>query len=109
MLDAEVGRKAGAYLARHAWPRGVRVADALIAAAATTSGLRLWTLNQRHYPMEDVVFYEPAGRVVDGVGRTSVQREVDEYREVDINGLAVQERRLVAPLGSCLDGGLYEA
>ena len=58
LLDAEVGRRAGAYLARHAASRGVRIADALIAAAATTPGLRLWTLNRRHYPMEDLEFYE---------------------------------------------------
>lgn len=36
------------------------VPDALIAAAATTAGLRLWTLNRRHYPMDDVRFYEPS-------------------------------------------------
>jgi len=58
VLDAEVGRRAGAYLARHATARGVRIADALIAAAATTVGLRLFTLNRRHYPMEDLNFYE---------------------------------------------------
>jgi len=58
VLDAEVGRRAGAYLARHAASRGVRIADALIAAAAASSGLRLWTLNRRHYPMEDLEFYE---------------------------------------------------
>ena len=58
LLDAEVGRKAGVYLARHAASRGVRIADALIAAAATVSGLRLWTLNRRHYPMEDLEFVE---------------------------------------------------
>jgi len=57
LLDAEVGRRAGAYLARHAASRGVRIADALIAAAAALSGLRLWTLNRRHYPMEDLEFY----------------------------------------------------
>jgi predicted nucleic acid-binding protein len=61
LLDAEVGRKAGAYLARHSASRGVRIADALIAAAATTSGLRLWTLNRRHYPIEELEFYEPLG------------------------------------------------
>jgi predicted nucleic acid-binding protein len=57
LLDAEVGRRAGAYLARYATSRGVRIADALIAAAAASSGLRLWTLNRRHYPMEDLEFY----------------------------------------------------
>jgi predicted nucleic acid-binding protein len=37
----------------------VELADALIAAAASVTGLRLWTLNRRHYPMPDVRFYEP--------------------------------------------------
>jgi len=36
------------------------IADALVAAAATTAGLALWTLNRRHYPMPDIRFYEPA-------------------------------------------------
>ena len=35
------------------------IADLRAAAAATTAGLRLWTLNRRDYPMEDVHFYEP--------------------------------------------------
>ena len=58
LLDAEVGRRAGGYLARYAASRRVRIADALIAAAATSSGLSLWTLNRRHYPMEDLEFCE---------------------------------------------------
>ena len=59
ILDARAGRQAGAYLARHARSHGLGIADALIAAAAATAGLRLWTLNRRHYPMKDVRFYEP--------------------------------------------------
>jgi predicted nucleic acid-binding protein len=58
-LDGRIGRQAGAYLARHARSHGVEIADALIAAATTTSGLRLWTLNRKHYPMEDLRFFEP--------------------------------------------------
>ena len=58
LIDGDVGRKAGHYLARHAASKGVRIADAMIAAAASVSGLRLWTLNRRHYPMEDLEFYE---------------------------------------------------
>jgi len=53
-----VGRRAGAYLARYAKSHGVEIADALVAAAAVTSGLRLWTLDRKHYPMSDVSFYE---------------------------------------------------
>jgi predicted nucleic acid-binding protein len=59
ILDAVAGRHAGHYLARYARSHGVEIADALIAAATTTVGLRLWTLNRRHYPMPDVRFYEP--------------------------------------------------
>ena len=58
VLDGRVGRRAGAYLARYAKSHGVEIADALVAAAAVTSGLQLWTLNRKHYPMSDVSFYE---------------------------------------------------
>ena len=60
VLDAATGRRAGLYLARYAQSHGVEIADALIAAAATTSELRLWTLNRKHYPMDDIQFFEPA-------------------------------------------------
>ena len=56
VLDATTGRRAGTYLSRFARSHGVAIADALIAAAASTAGLRLWTLNRRHYPMDDVEF-----------------------------------------------------
>jgi predicted nucleic acid-binding protein len=56
-LDATIGRRAGAYLARYRRSHGVELADALIAAAAASAGLRLWTLNRKHYPMPDVSFY----------------------------------------------------
>lgn len=59
VLDARAGRHAGGYLARYARSHGVEIADALVAGAAATSGLRLWTLNRRHYPMRDVDFHEP--------------------------------------------------
>jgi hypothetical protein len=59
VLDARAGRQAGRYLARFARSHGLEVPDALIAAAAATAGLHLWTLNRRDYPMEDVHFFEP--------------------------------------------------
>jgi predicted nucleic acid-binding protein len=58
VLDARVGRTAGSYLARYARSHGLELGDALVAAAATTSGLRLWTRNRKHYPMVDLSFYE---------------------------------------------------
>jgi predicted nucleic acid-binding protein len=61
LLDGITGRRAGAYLARYGKSHGVEIADALIAAAAVTAGLRLWTRNRRHYPMSDLEFYEPGG------------------------------------------------
>lgn len=57
-LDAVTGRRAGGYLARYARSHGVGIADALIAATASTTGLALWTLNRRHYPMDDLRFHE---------------------------------------------------
>ena len=59
VIDAKAGRRAGGYLARYSRSHGVEIADALVAAAAATTGLNLWTLNRRHYPMPDVVFFEP--------------------------------------------------
>jgi predicted nucleic acid-binding protein len=50
-LDGRVGRRAGAYLARYAKSHAVEIADALVAAAAATSGQQLWTLNREQYPM----------------------------------------------------------
>ena len=62
VLDAAVGRRAGAYLSKYSRSHGLELADALVAAAASTAGLRLWTLNRRHYPMPDLLFHEPQVR-----------------------------------------------
>lgn len=58
VLDAAMGRRAGTYLSRYARSHGVQIADALVAAAASVAGLRLWTLNRRHYPMSDLAFHD---------------------------------------------------
>ena len=58
VLDSAAGRRAGAYLARYARSHGLEIADALVAAAASTSGMQLWTMNRKHYPMPDVRFFE---------------------------------------------------
>ena len=59
VIDAAIGRRAGAYLARYSRSHGVELADALVASAAATARLHLWTLNRTHYPMPDVRFYQP--------------------------------------------------
>lgn len=58
VLDAAVGRRAGTYLSRYSRSHGMQIVDALVAAAASVAGLRLWTLNRRHYPMSDIVFHD---------------------------------------------------
>ncbi len=40
----------------------IDMADALVAAAAATAGLLLWTRNRRHYPMPHLRFYEAVAR-----------------------------------------------
>jgi predicted nucleic acid-binding protein len=57
-LSVEVGRKAGGYLKSYAKSHNVELGDALIAASAWLEGLKLWTLNKKHYPMKDLEFYE---------------------------------------------------
>ncbi len=59
VLDTETGRRAGSYMARYARSHGVQIAEALVGAAATTADLRLWTLNRKHYPMDDIQFFDP--------------------------------------------------
>jgi predicted nucleic acid-binding protein len=59
VLDGVAGRKAGSYLARYARSHALEIPDALVAAAATTSGLALWTLNRKPYPMPELRFFEP--------------------------------------------------
>src|SRR5262245_23835532 len=59
VIDAATGRRAGSYLSRYARSHGVEIADALIAAAASTSGMALWTLDRKHYPMKDLRLYNP--------------------------------------------------
>jgi predicted nucleic acid-binding protein len=58
VIDGTTGRRAGSYLARYARSHGVEIADSLVAAAAATTGVRLWTLNRKHYPMHDLRFFE---------------------------------------------------
>jgi predicted nucleic acid-binding protein len=60
-VDRAVGEVAGRFLSRFGASHGVGLADALVAACATTGGYRLWTLNRKHYPMRTVRFYAPPG------------------------------------------------
>jgi predicted nucleic acid-binding protein len=58
VLDSHIGRVAGSYLAQYGKSHGVELGDALIASAASATGVSLWTRNRKHYPMADVRFYD---------------------------------------------------
>ena len=53
-INARIGHKAGRYRQLFGPSHGVKIADALIAAAAHVHGLTLCSRNLRHYPMRDV-------------------------------------------------------
>jgi predicted nucleic acid-binding protein len=56
-IDLEIGRRAGDYLRLFAKSHSVELGDALIAAAASVHGLKLWTRNRHHYPMKGLAFF----------------------------------------------------
>ena len=56
-IDIKIGQRAGEYLKQYSKSHHVELGDALIAATAFIHKLELWTRNQKHYPMKDIVFY----------------------------------------------------
>lgn len=56
-ITKEVGRVAGNYLRKYALSHGLQIADALIAAVASTQNFSLCTFNWKHYPMQDIQHY----------------------------------------------------
>lgn len=57
-IDAKTGRIAGTFLHKYRKSHGVELGDALIAASAIQSGAVLWTQNRKHYPMEELAFFQ---------------------------------------------------
>jgi predicted nucleic acid-binding protein len=60
-IDAtsETGRIAGMYANQFSKAfQGISLEDYLIAATAKTHACPLWTGNRKHYPMQDVMFFE---------------------------------------------------
>jgi len=53
-VDTAIARKAGHYRTQYAKTHGVLLPDALIAATAVLHGCKLYTLNSKHYPMDDI-------------------------------------------------------
>ena len=50
-IDGRMGRLAGEFMLKYGKSHSVKIADALIGAAAKVSECTLWTLNRKHYPM----------------------------------------------------------
>lgn len=60
-VDSTIGRLAGQYAQRYrkAW-QGISLEDYLLAATARKYDCPLWTGNRKHYPMDDIVLFDPA-------------------------------------------------
>jgi predicted nucleic acid-binding protein len=57
-IDEEAGRQAGLFLRQYRRSHAVEVADALIAACAVAHHAKLWTRNNKHYPMKEISFFD---------------------------------------------------
>lgn len=58
-IDKESGRQAGGYINKYRKSHGIELADTIIGTCTKNHGLKLWTLNKKHYPMfkeEEYVF-----------------------------------------------------
>lgn len=53
----ETGRLAGELLLQFCKSHGLKIGDALIAAAAIEHQADLWTRNRKHYPMKSLTFF----------------------------------------------------
>jgi predicted nucleic acid-binding protein len=59
-LDHATGQQAGLYAKEFAKAyHGIAMEDFLLAATAHTCRCPLWTHNRKHYPMKDIVLFEP--------------------------------------------------
>lgn len=58
-LDDHIAEEAGRYMNLYRLSHGINIADAIIAATALVKGAKLYTLNNRHFPMNDVIVIKP--------------------------------------------------
>ncbi len=57
-MDSDTGRMAGLYANQYAKAfQGIALEDYLLAATARAHRCPLWTLNRKHYPMDDVELF----------------------------------------------------
>lgn len=58
-VSDEIADIAGEYMNRFRKSHGINMADAIIAATARYADMTLYTLNKKHYPMEDINAVKP--------------------------------------------------
>ena len=58
-LDDNIAEAAGRYMNLYRKSHGINTADAIIAASALARGAVLYTLNNRHFPMNDIKVIKP--------------------------------------------------
>ncbi|MEA4849079.1 MAG: type II toxin-antitoxin system VapC family toxin [Clostridiaceae bacterium] len=54
MIDKDIAEIAGRYMNRYYKSNGLNTADAIIAASAKSRNAVLYTLNVRHFPLDDI-------------------------------------------------------
>ena len=58
-LDDSIAEEAGRYMSLYRKSHGINTADAIIAASALAREAVLYTLNDRHFPMNDIKVIKP--------------------------------------------------
>jgi len=58
-LDDSIAEAAGRYMRLYRKSHGINTADAIIAASALVRGAALYTLNDKHFPMNDIKVIKP--------------------------------------------------
>lgn len=58
-LDDKIAEVAGRYMRFYRKSHGINTADAIIAASAQAREAVLYTLNEKHFPMNDIMIVKP--------------------------------------------------
>lgn len=58
-VNDEIAKTAGQYMREYRKSHGINIADAIIAASALSLKAKLYTLNAKHFPMDDIVVIRP--------------------------------------------------
>jgi len=58
-FDDQIAEGAGRYMSLYRKSHGINTADTIIAASALVRGAVLYTLNDKHFPMDDIKVIKP--------------------------------------------------